>query len=51
MKELDNGGPALAFSFPFYTLTKQLIQVYFKYKTVIISKLKIFFIVKNNTHN
>ena len=29
-------------AFPFYTLTKPLIQLYFKYKTVLIPKLKIF---------
>ena len=31
--------------FPFYTPTKTLIRLYFKYKTVLIPKLKIIFIV------
>ena len=31
-------------AFPFYTLTKQLIRLYFKYKYVLIPKLKIIFI-------
>ena len=31
-------------AFPFYTSTKPLIQLYFKYKTVLIPKLKIIFI-------
>ena len=31
-------------AFPFYTLTKLLIRLYFKYKNVLIPKLKKFFI-------
>ena len=30
------------FAFPFYTLTKPLIRLYFKYKTVLIPKLNVF---------
>ena len=32
-------------AFPFYTPTKPLIRLYFKYNTVLIPKLKIFFIL------
>ena len=32
-------------AFPFYTPTKPLIRLYFKYKTILIPKLKIFFYI------
>ena len=34
-------------AFPFYTSTKPLIQLYFQYKTVLISKLKIIIIISS----